>query len=342
MPSAVSRFAKVAAIAALTGVTVFSSIGEADARRAGSFGFGSRGTRTFQAPPVTRTAPAPAAPIERSMTPRPQTTAPYAGQQPSGLQRPGLFGGFGRSMIGGLVAGGLLGMLLGHGFGGGFGFLGMLLQFALIAMAISFAVRYFANRRRPAYGTQASSGGYSMASNANAQAQNGQAQNGQAGFRIPSIGSAAGFGASKSQMPKDELGLKQGDLDSFETLLTDIQTAYGKEDYGTLRRLTTPEAMSYLAEELGENATNGVRNLVSDVKLLQGDIAESWREDGADYATLAMRYSSIDAVVERTDGRLVSGDNRRPSETTEVWTFVRKPGSGWKLAAIQGTEQRAA
>lgn len=337
MPSAVSRFAKVAAIAALTGVTVFASIGEADARRAGGFGFGSRGTRTFQAPPVTRTAPAPAAPIERSMTPKPQTNAPYAGQQPAGAQRPGLFGGFGRSMIGGLVAGGLLGMLLGHGFGGGFGFLGMLLQFALIAMAISFAVRYFANRRQPSYGATAPSGAHSMASNGNASATNGTSS-----FRIPSIGSAAGFGVPQSQKPKDELGLKQRDLDSFETLLTEVQTAYGREDYGTLRRLTTPEAMSYLAEELGENATNGVRNQVSDVKLLQGDIAESWQEDGADYATLAMRYSSIDSMVERSGGRLISGDNREPTETTEVWTFVRKPGADWKLAAIQGTEQRAA
>src|SRR6478735_7110222 len=176
MPSAVSRFAKVAAIAALTGVTVFASIGEADARRAGGFGFGSRGTRTFQAPPVTRTAPAPAAPIERSMTPKPQANAPYAGQPSAGTQRPGLFGGFGRSMIGGLVAGGLLGMLLGHGFGGGFGFLGMLLQFALIAGAVMLAVRFFANRgQQPAYGSARSSGVSPMASNGNSS------------FRIPSI-----------------------------------------------------------------------------------------------------------------------------------------------------------
>ncbi len=331
MPSAVSRFAKIAAIAALTGATVFASIGEADARRAGGFGFGSRGTRTFQAPPVTRTAPSPAAPIERSMTPRPQTNAPYAGQQPLGAQRPGFFNGFGRSMIGGLIAGGLLGMLLGHGFGGGFGFLGMLLQIALIAMAISFAMRFFANRRQPAYGGP----GRATASN--------MTPAGNGSFQIPSIGSGLGYQQPQaSAKPNDELGLSPRDLDRFEQLLTEVQTAYGAEDYGTLRRLTTPEAMSYLAEELGENATNGVRNEVSNVKLLQGDIAEAWREDGADYATLAMRYSSIDALVERANGKLVSGDNSRATETTEIWTFVRKGADEWKLAAIQGTEQRAA
>jgi predicted lipid-binding transport protein (Tim44 family) len=47
-------------------------------------------------------------------------------------------------------------------------------------------------------------------------------------------------------------------------------------------------------------------------------------------------------MVERSSGRLVSGDDRRPSESTEIWTFVRRPGADWKLAAIQGTGQRAA
>ncbi|SCB58385.1 Predicted lipid-binding transport protein, Tim44 family [Rhizobium aethiopicum] len=335
MPGAVSRFAKIAAIAVLTSATVFASLGDAEARRAGGSGFGSRGTRTFQAPPATQTAPAPAAPIERSMTPRPQTTAPATAQQPLGAQRPGFFNGFGRSMIGGLIAGGLLGMLLGHGFGGGFGFLGMLLQIALIGGAIMLAMRYFANRRQPSYGVSGQSRSHGQSFNMS-PANNSS-------FQIPAIGSGAGYGGkSRDNRPSDEIGLAQADLDQFEELLTSVQTAYGAEDYGTLRRLTTPEAMSYLAEELGENATNGVRNRVSDVKLLQGDIAEAWREEGQEYATLAMRYSSIDAMVERDSGRVVSGDDRRPSESTEIWTFVRKPGADWKLAAIQGTGQRAA
>ena len=331
MPGAVSRFAKFAAIAALTSATVFAAYDDAEARRAGGFGgFGSRGTRTFQAPPVTRTAPQQVSPIDRSMAPRPQ--APATAQQPMNAQRPGgLFGGFGRSMVGGLIAGGLLGMLLGHGFGGGFGFLGMLLQIGLILGAVMLAMRFSANRRQPSYGSAGGPSYSNMSSNNNSS------------FSIPKIGSgAAGGYQQRNQRPSDEIGLAQADLDQFEELLTEVQTAYGAEDYGTLRKLTTPEAMSYLAEELGENATNGVRNRVTDVKLLQGDIAEAWREDGLDYATLAMRYSSIDAMVERDSGRVVSGDDQRPSESTEVWTFVRKNGADWKLAAIQGTEQRAA
>ncbi|TJW54930.1 MAG: hypothetical protein E5X59_05765, partial [Mesorhizobium sp.] len=57
----------------------------AEARRGGSFG--SRGTRTFQSVPPTRTAPQPAAPVERSMTPN--TTTNNAARQTPAAQRPG-------------------------------------------------------------------------------------------------------------------------------------------------------------------------------------------------------------------------------------------------------------
>jgi predicted lipid-binding transport protein (Tim44 family) len=321
---AIPRFAQVAAIVVLAAATSIVSFDDADARRAGSSGFGSRGTRTFDTPAITRTAPTQAAPIERTMTPQQQTaTQPPIGAQP----RRGLFGGFGGSMISGLIAGGLLGMLIGHGFGGGFGFLGLLLQAALIFMAIRFAMRFFANRQQPQYAPSGANASYNM--NASKPSS----------FPIPPIGGgAAGAAQKKTSHANDEIGLQQADLDRFEQLLTEVQSAYGSEDYATLRRLTTPEAMSYLAEELGENATKGVRNSVTDIRLLQGDIAEGWREDNAEYATLAMRYSSVDALLDRKTGRLVDGDDRNASETTEIWTFMRKPGSDWILSAIQGTE----
>ncbi|MFS8112328.1 Tim44 domain-containing protein [Rhizobium jaguaris] len=327
MFSAVPRFAQIAAIVVLATASCLTSFDDANARRAGSFGgFGSRGTRTFDAPAITRTAPTQAAPIDRTMAPRtqqPQTaTQPPINAQP----RPGLFGGFGGSMIGGLIAGGILGMLIGHGFGGGFGFLGMLLQVVLIFLAIRFAIQFFANRQRTPYAAPGPNASYNM--NASQRPS----------FSIPTIGGGTAAAAPRTRQANDEIGLSQADLDRFEQLLTEIQSAYGSEDYGTLRRLTTPEAMSYLAEELGENATKGVRNSVTNVRLLQGDIAEAWREDNAEYATLAMRYSSVDALVDRATGRLVDGDDRNASETTEIWTFVRKPGSDWKLSAIQGTE----
>jgi predicted lipid-binding transport protein (Tim44 family) len=324
MPT-VSRLAHLAFIFVFALGASFATFDDAQARRAGGGGFGSRGTRTYSAPPTTSTAPTTAAPIQRSMTPQPQTTPQVAPQPGINTPRPGFFSGFGRSMIGGLLVGGLFGMLLGQGFGGGFGFLGMLLQIALVIGALMLAFRFFANRQQ------------SSAAAASPRSSFGGPPPANTSFHIPTIGASAAPAQPRSSAP-DEIGLRQTDLNRFEQLLTEIQTAYGKEDYGTIRALTTPEAMSYLAEELGENATKGVRNSVSNVHLLQGDVAEAWHEDDADYATLAMRYSSVDAMLDRTTGRLVDGDDRNPSEATELWTFVRKPGSDWKLSAIQGTE----
>ena len=106
MPAA-PRFAKIALIAVVSAASVFATMSDADARRAGGgMSFGSRGTRTYSAPPATSTAPTTAAPIERSMTPQ---TAPQSAPQP-GVNSPrtgGMFGGFGRSLLGGLAIGGL-------------------------------------------------------------------------------------------------------------------------------------------------------------------------------------------------------------------------------------------
>lgn len=325
---AVSRFVQITLIVAFALVSSLAVVSDADARRAGGFSsFGSRGTRTFSAPPATSTAPMTAAPIERTMTPQTPSSPQFNPQPGINAPRPGFFNGFGRSMIGGLLVGGLFGMLLGHGFGGGAGFLGMLLQIAIIVGGGMLLLRFFAGRQQAGYAAPQARG-----------PMFGAGPGAAGGPYRMEAGAATGGSAQRGPKVSDEIGLQQADLNRFEALLTQIQTAYGAEDYGAIRSLATPEAMSYLAEELGENATRGVRNTVSQVKLLQGDVAEAWRENGSDYATLAMRYSSIDAMVDRTSGRVVDGDANRPSESTELWTFVRKGGSDWKLSAIQGTE----
>ena len=94
--------------------------------------------------------------------------------------------------------------------------------------------------------------------------------------------------------------------------------------------------VSYFTEDLTANKNRGVINKVSDVKLLQGDLAEAWREGNTDYATVAMRYTLVDKTVDRTTGRIVEGSDT-PAEVTDVWTFVRRPGSAWELSAIQFT-----
>ncbi|MFD2055277.1 Tim44 domain-containing protein [Mesorhizobium calcicola] len=326
MISRTSRFA--ALFAGLFLAFSMVAMDHAEARRGGSFG--SRGTRTFQSAPPTRTAPAPIAPVERSMTPNTGVNTP-ARQPQAGLQRPGFMSGFGGTMLRGLLLGGLIGLLVGQGFGGLAGMFGFLLQALLIGGAIMLAVRFF--RSQSARGPALAGAGNPQASRFENRATVQPQTDTQRSFTIPGFG--GGSGAGSPATGSEEIRLAQTDLDAFQQLLTDVQEAFGREDHAALRRATTPEMVSYLSEELADNAQKGLRNEVTDVTLLQADIAESWREDDRDYATAALRYESRDVMRERASGKVVEGDDGHPTETTELWTFMRENGSSWKLSAIQ-------
>jgi predicted lipid-binding transport protein (Tim44 family) len=293
----------------------------ADARIGGGLSSGSRGGRTYSAPPPTATAPS-AAPMQRSAT-QPGVTQPGV----AGAPRPGLFGGFFNrggmlgGFFGGLLTAGLLGMLFGHGFGGGLGgffsFIGLIVQLGLVALIVMLVWRYFHRRAQPAY-----AGGHLYSDGPPVR---------------PGMVGLAGSGGGGGRERADDVGISGADYDAFERLLGETQAAYSAEDVGALRSRATPEMVSYFSEDLAKNASRGLVSRVSDVKLLQGDLAEAWREGDTDYATVAMRFSLIDSTVERASGRVVEGDPTHPQEVSEVWTFRRSRGSPWIVSAIQQT-----
>jgi predicted lipid-binding transport protein (Tim44 family) len=134
------------------------------------------------------------------------------------------------------------------------------------------------------------------------------------------------------------LSIGEADFNTFEQRLYEIQDAYSRGDEKALGDRTTPEMLSYFMQEIASNRGQGLRNELRQPKLLQGDLSESWREGTMEYATVAMRFSIIDAMVDATSGRVVSGSLDQPEEATEVWTFCR-PANGrpqqWELSAIQ-------
>ena len=306
-------FRPLVAFCALLAVLAVAVV-DADARSRVSFG--SRGSKTFTAPPTTQTAPNQARPVERTMaqpsqptTPatagaaaRPNTAAPAGGL----LNRPGLLGSFAAGFLGA----GLIGLLLGHGLTGGLGgfasILGLLLQIGLVVVIGYMLWSWWQRRSQPAL-----AGGPSLR---------------DAGPSRPmGLGGLAGAASSP-------FAPTASDFEQFERLLGEIQTAYGAEDLSRLRQSVTPEVLSYYAEDLAANTSRGVLNRLSDVKLLQGDLSEAWREGNAEYATVAMRYSLNDEIVDRASGRVTEGG---PDEATEVWTFMRTPGGAWLLSAVQ-------
>lgn len=307
--------------AALVAMTLVS-VDFAEARRGGSFG--SRGLRTQQAAPPTRTAPNQTGPVERTMTPATPNTA--SRQQTTGQQRPGMFNGLGGSLMRGILIGGLFGMLLGYGFGGMAGALGFLLQLLLIGIVVSLAIGYFRSRRTPAMaGGAPAPSGFGEPSRRDAAPDTAPRRT-AGGFTLPGIGGGA-------QQTRD-ITLDQSDLDTFQRRLSEVQAAFADEDHAALRRLSTPEMVSFFSEELADNAKRGLRNEVSDVHLIEADMAEAWNEGADDYATAAFRYEAVDVLRNRETGALAGGAEH-PTETVELWTFVRHNGGEWKLSAIQ-------
>jgi predicted lipid-binding transport protein (Tim44 family) len=330
--TAMRRLALVLSLLGFALLVLAPAIADARGGRGGSMG--SRGSQTYSAPPPTRVAPAPARPVERSMT----ETAPTRPAAAPNTAQPGMAGGmaaqrpFMAGLMGGLLGAGLIGLLFGGGFlgAGAAGFLGMLLQLALIGGIVWLAFRLF----RGAAPQPAPAGA----------AAHGRAHE-RTGAPIPDVGAnraggggGAGFGGTGAAAAGlTPIALDKADFDAFEQTLKDVQAAWSEADLKRLSGLITPEMLQYFSELLAEDASRGVRNRVTDVALEEGDLSEAWREAGRDYATVAMRFSAIDVEQRLSDGAVIGGDLAERTVATEYWTFVRAQGGRWLLSAIQQT-----
>ena len=308
----------VTAFAALAMIMVPALV---EAKPGGGSSSGSRGSRTYSAPPPTQTAPNTARPMERT------ATQPGSPQQAGAPARPGMppqaqpQRSFMGALAGGLLMGGLIGMMFGGGLLGGIGgfgaILGMLLQVALIGGLIWLAFRLF-RRRQPA-AAMAGPSGYARQMEP-----------------TPMPGGTASAGAYAA--PARDVQLTPQDYQAFERSLIEVNAAWSRRDLKGLRDFATPEMVGYFAQDYRDLDARGWRNETRDVKLEGGDLSEAWHEDGLDYATVAMRFSLLDATFEEATGKLVEGSTTERQTSTEMWTFVRSgPEERWLLSAIQQT-----
>src|SRR5215472_10989696 len=215
-----------------------------EARAGGSSGgrsssMGSRGLRTYENNS--------AQPLGRSMSPAQTGLGP-------GASSPAYGGGsfFQRHPFLTGLAGGFIGSwLFGHmgyaadGTSGGSA-LGMILQILIIGLLIYFVIRLFRGR--------ALSGGGGVAS-----------------FWPPRSAGAAAAPARRDR--GRDINLSDADLNAFQELHAAVQDAWSASDLGRLRRLMTPEMLSYFSEELTRNTAQGTQNIVANVELLKGDLS---------------------------------------------------------------------
>jgi predicted lipid-binding transport protein (Tim44 family) len=248
----------------------------------------------------TYSAPPPTNSAPYGAAPMQRSITPYNNNsQPSYAGQPqrSPFGGF----MGGLLTGGLIGMMFGggllhHGF---FGLIGGVFQLLILFWVVRWLFSLFAGR---------ASGGRPM----------------MAGSPQP----------VPQSVPLHELQLSQADFQAFEQTLYAVQQAWSQHDLNTLRVVATPEMVSYFGEQMAEQTSRGVRNVVSNVHLDKGDLSEAWNEAGRDYATVSMSFSMIDVTYDQA-GHVVSGQPNQRVAAAEFWTFMRMPGGRWVLSAIQ-------
>jgi predicted lipid-binding transport protein (Tim44 family) len=137
-----------------------------------------------------------------------------------------------------------------------------------------------------------------------------------------------------------ETEITSADKAAFQQLLVDIQTAWGKQDLTGLRRLVTPEMLEYFSTGLAEQTSQDIANHVEDVVLLRAEVRESWTEDPMQYATVMLHWSARDYTVSLTkqrgeSGYVIEGNEEKPTESSEVWSFMRYRNGKWLLSAIQ-------
>ena len=208
--------------------------------------------------------------------------------------------------MGGLFAGflgaGLLGMLMGNGFLGGLGGLGLDVRPAA-------AGRHHRDYRVSGVELVAAPQPAGDGQRSDAAQINGRNVDRPADRHAWAASQGAVCGGNPCR--RLELDARSAeDFSTFERILGEVQTAYGREDVAALRNTRDPgNGVVYPRNsQRTRRAAASQRHLRR--KLEQGDLSEAWREGDADYATVAMRYSLDDSVVDPTAAAKATGGTR--------------------------------
>jgi predicted lipid-binding transport protein (Tim44 family) len=295
---------------------------------------GSRGSRTYDQNG--------AKPIEQSVTPKPSATAPEStpgntapnaqpapAMQPSFMQRNPLLAGLAAGIAGSYIGNMLFGATIssarttdaGEHVGetdttaGGFSSTGVLLILMLLGAG---AFYYFLRVRR------SPTPDFSGITRSSEFSSTLLAEPSTTTLRATAV----------------DTEVTSADKTAFQQLLIDIQTAWSKQDLAGLRRFVTPEMLAYFSTALAEQTSLDIANHVEDVVLLRADVRETWTEDATQFSTIGLHWSARDYTLSLTKqrgepGYLIEGSEETPTESGEMWTFMRYQNGKWLLSAIQ-------
>ncbi|MFD2233407.1 TIM44-like domain-containing protein [Phaeospirillum tilakii] len=300
--------------------------------------------------PYAAPTPSPAAPGYSAANPGYAAAAPAAAMaKPGFAQRSPFLAG----LTGGLVGVGLGSLLFGHDpalaqavdASPTAGIIGLLLQVGVIGGLLWLAYKLF--RGRAPAGPNPYAAPVGLGRNAYAGPALGGAREPQftprhePGPREPQLDLTPAASTRPAAPPPPAPAERafeptESDQGEFTQVLLGVQQAWSVGDINALRQWATPEMAASLANDLAQNAAEGIVNRVERVVLRRGEVMESWREPGFEYLTARLGFDCLDYMVRRDNGAVIGGSQVVPQHHTEAWTFVRaETGGPWRLSAIQ-------
>ena len=155
-------------------------------------------------------------------------------------------------------------------------------------------------------------------------------------------GSSTGKSQTAENYPTNISDIQISELENqkFAAILLEIQSAWSSQDIDKLKRLTSPEMAKYFSDALSQNTSQGIANKMENIEVTAVNLAESWREDEMEYATVILEWSSLDYMINLNKNPLdsdfiVEGSNKNLVINSEAWTFTRYNSSAnWILSAI--------
>jgi predicted lipid-binding transport protein (Tim44 family) len=293
------------AILSSLALTWIVSVCEVSAR-SGDFRSGNRATRederVFRAPPDDDTV----APVPQD------TPAARAPRKPMTW----------RSMLRGLLTGGLLGSVFyGRGFEG-VGLLEVVILSALIAAAFWAMSRY---HPEPA-GHYAHAGAYGGSLGPSPAA--GLAGAGGVSARTEAA-EAVDLPQTGPALDPDELAA------SVEEMFRRIQAAWTQRDIAQVADMLTPDMRDELGRESDRLRASRRINRVERITVQRVAVTEAWRNDGWDRVRVHITATLVDYTTDEVGLKVLAGNPFDPVPFQERWELVRPSGPyPWRVCAI--------
>ena len=106
-----------------------------------------------------------------------------------------------------------------------------------------------------------------------------------------------------------------------------IQDAWSRQQMDAARAFVSDGVMERFSIQIEMQKADRIRNHMGGVKVLDARILEVESDAHFDAVHVIFRASAIDTDVSLDDGSVVRGNQQRPEEFEEVWSFLRRPGA---------------